>query len=640
MGEMTPLLAQSVRRGLVAAALFAGLALTPCASFGAKDQRKDDRDTKQQDAARGTQAAPPSATVARPGERKQGDQASPAARTQPQQQPAAPQIRAGQPQQRTPVGGWRNQQVAPRSDNSGQARGYTTPDAGRGAPSYGRSRQGTVPDQNQQYTPRSEKAADDRWGSQQGNSYQYQPRVRRESQPQVTSNADNSYQRQPRANRGSQSGSDPYQMYRSPKKVAAPQRDDSGSSAYDQPQIRRSQPARGDASQSDQDVQGRQRGSVAKSGADQSLPWGTSRGSAPQDMPKITRPGSTGRPQSGNGGAAVKPAAPRPAVPRGERKFAVPEARFRGPNNDGQVRVVPKDSPTRLQVRMRDSIRRENRQLGNWNPKATPSRDVVGNWVPKDTIVFNRTNVVNTNITINYTNIVNNFGTPGFGFLVAPRFFDIGGGVVFGGRHHHTLIFVNFFYPYYFSDPFFTGFWYDGYYPSVYTYFGWCPGWVYPTRVYYVPTEYYYYPPATPYRYYSGYSLDSRGVDRAIDDIRRSWTSSDIGPLSAHLTDELDIRVYFDGEYSYTTTTDDFYQMTLDTLTTTQTTEMDFDEPIWISSHEVFVTGSQAFYDPDGDRHALYLSFRLRQLGSGWYLVAIGTSKEPIQHEYRDFRYQ
>jgi hypothetical protein len=267
------------------------------------------------------------------------------------------------------------------------------------------------------------------------------------------------------------------------------------------------------------------------------------------------------------------------------------------------------------------------------------THDVVGNRIPKDAVILNRTNVVNNNITINYTRIVHDFGSPRFGFLVAPRFF--GGGVSFGGRRHHPIIVLNFFYPYYFSDPYFAGFWYGGYYPSVYSFWGWCPAWVYPTRVYYVPAEYYYTPPPTPYRYYGGgYGIDYRGADRAIDDTRRAWLDSDIGPLSAHLTDQLDIRVYFDGEYSYTTTTDDFYQMTLDTLSTTQTTEMDFDDPIWISSHEIFVTGQQVFYDPDGEQHVVYVSFRLRQLGTGWYLVAVGSSLQPIQHQYSDFRNQ
>ena len=625
---MKPLFAHSVRRGLVTVALFAGLSLVPLASFGASDQRKDDRKEKQQDTARGNQTAQPKAAVVRRGERPQGNQVAPPGRVQPQPQPAAPQIRTGQAQQQTPVGGWRGQQAQPRTDTSGR---YTTPNATRTAPSEGQPRQRVTPSQGQPYSPSAGKAADDRWGAQQGRSYQSQPRVQRESQTRTVPQAGSSSQSQPRISRGTQSGSDPYQLYRSERRTAAPQPGSSGQRVSKQPQITRSQPARGDVSQPDRDQKSTQRG---VGGQNSRLDAG--RGSAPQAMPRITRPSAPARPQPGSSaGAALKP-----RVPRGERTFAVPEAKFRGPNTDEQVRVVPKDVPARLHTRMRESIRSENRQLGNWSPKSRPTRDFVGNWVPKDTLVFNRTNVVNNNITINYTKIVNNYGTPGFGFLVAPHFFGLGGGVVFGGRHHrHTLVYINFFYPYYFSDPFFTGFWYDGYYPSIYTYCGWSPGWVYPTRVYYAPTEYYYAPPPTPYRYYADSSLDASGVDRAIGDIRRSWLESDIGPLSAHLTDQLDIRVYFDGEYSYTTTTDDFYQMTLDTLTTTQTTQMDFDEPIWISSQEAFVTASQVFYDPDGDNHLLYISFRLRHLGSGWYVVAVGTSKEPIQHQYRDFRF-
>jgi len=200
------------------------------------------------------------------------------------------------------------------------------------------------------------------------------------------------------------------------------------------------------------------------------------------------------------------------------------------------------------------------------------------------------------------------------------------------------VVVLTLFYPFYYSDPQFVGFYHSGYYPSVYAYFGWSPGWVYPQRVYYSPADYVYVP-ATPYRYYSsGYRLDYTGASRAISDIRRSWLDGDIGPLAAHLTNQVDIRIYFDGEYSYTTTTDDFYAMTLDTLATSRTLAMDFDDPIWISSQEVFYTGRQVFYDPDGERHTVYVSFRFRKLGAEWYLVALGTSRDPIQHQYTDFR--
>jgi len=655
---MTQVLAHSVRRGLTFAALFAGLVLMPSASFAERSQRDQERDSsKQERVVRGGQTAAPDAAVVRPGERGQSREA-PAVGAQPQRQPAAPQVRqpatpqvwSGQADQRTGVGGWRGDGAAPRADrfdSSRQPRQYAAPEGPSTSPQqpYRQPRQdvtpGVRPNPYQTYSPREGQSAGGRWsgasprvdrsfdrGQTAGGSDARQPyrtapapgargdangagalqRTRaRDSQP----DRGNAYQYQPRVQRGDQSGADAYQLYRTPRKTGTPEVAAGG--------LERRSGSRGD-----------ERGGMVTGGSDRGSRSDTGRDRR-QEMPKITRPGAAERQRGQEQGGT---AATKPSVPRGERRFAVPEARFRGPTSDERVRVVPKDEPTRVQTRMRDAIRRDSRKFGASDPRVLPGRDVVGNWIPKDTVLLNRTNIVNNNITINYTKIVNNFGAPNFGFLFAPRFFDG------GHRRHHTLIFVNFFYPYYFSDPYFFGFWYGGYYPSIYSYFGWCPGWVYPTRVYYAPAEYYYYPPATPYRYYStGYDLDYAGADRAISDIRRAWLNSDIGPLSAHFTDQLDIRVYFDGEYSYTTTTDDFYQMTLDTLATTQTVEMDFNDPIWISSHETFVTGRQVFYDLDGDRNVVYVSFRLRHLGTGWYLVAIGTSRDPIRHQYTDFRY-
>jgi len=319
-----------------------------------------------------------------------------------------------------------------------------------------------------------------------------------------------------------------------------------------------------------------------------------------------------------------------------ERRLVVPEASFRGPGSESKVRAVAPDEAKLAPARLQNWVREQNRQWGRLD-SARPAVDVVGNAVPTDAILLNRNTT--TNITINYTNIVNNFGSPGFSYVVAPG--AVWGGGYFPRTHHqHTVVVLNLFYPFYYSDPQFVGFYYSGYYPSVYAYFGWSPGWVYPQRVYYAPADYVHVA-ATPYRYYSsGYRLDYTGASRAISDIRRSWLDGDTGPLAAHLTNQVDIRVYFDGEYSYTTTTDDFYAMTLDTLATTRTLAMDFDDPIWISSEEVFYTGCQVFDDPDGERHTVYVSFRFRKLGAEWYLVALGTSRNPIEHKYTDFRHK
>jgi len=247
----------------------------------------------------------------------------------------------------------------------------------------------------------------------------------------------------------------------------------------------------------------------------------------------------------------------------------------------------------------------------------------------------------------NFGRLDRQFGRPNHNFAFVPRdrfsggFFDRDrdGRFAFRHEHHHPIIFINFFYPFYFSDPFWFGFYYPGYYPSIYSLYGWCPPWVYPDRIFYDPYAAYYTPPA-PYGYANyGYGLDSYGAQQAIDDIRGAWIQGDPSLIASHLTDQLDVQVYLNGSYQYTTSSNDYYGMTTDAIGTTQTLAMDFGNPIWISPDQVFYTGRHDFQDPDGNRHAMYVSYRLQRYGSGWYIASVGTSLTPIQSHYSDFRY-
>ena len=329
-----------------------------------------------------------------------------------------------------------------------------------------------------------------------------------------------------------------------------------------------------------------------------------------------------------------------------DRQFSVPRADFRGPDAERDLKTVPRESQQRQQQRLQKWVQDNNRQSQRAKP-VRPSRDIVGNPVPADSRLILRDKI--SRINIGYERVERTFGAPCYDYVITPRgpadywdgYWDGYADGHWAGRHfgHHPAVTISFYYPYYWSDPYWVAFYYPGYYPGVYHYWGWVPGWVYPTRVYYVPVEYVYVP-VTPYRYYpTAYTVDQGGSQRAIDEIRRAWFNSEITPLATHLTDRLDIRVYFDGEYEYTTSTEDYYAMTVDTMATTQTVAMDFNNPIWISSHEVFYTGRHVFYDPGGDRQTVYVSYRLRRLGTEWYVVAVGSSREPIRHQYRDFRY-
>jgi hypothetical protein len=317
----------------------------------------------------------------------------------------------------------------------------------------------------------------------------------------------------------------------------------------------------------------------------------------------------------------------------------VPPAPFRGPQAGSKVTAISPSLQRRAEQHLTNWIRQENwRPAG---PQGRPTHDYIGNPIPTGARVIDPPTL--RHINVNFVHVENHCGVPAHQFVVLPRtgfypgFFDAGDGF-FGFEHHehHSLISISLFYPFYFSDPYWFAFGYPGFYPSVYSLWGWCPGWVYPDRVYYDPGDYVYGP--SPYR--PGLYLDVDGQQRAINDIRHAWIEDDPALFSTHLTNQVDVRIYFNGEYSYTSATDDYYAMTADTMSTTRTTSMDFGDPVWISSNEVFYAGQQTFTDPDGTQNGLYLSYRLRKLGSDWYIVAFGSSPNPIQSHYTDFRYR
>ena len=254
-----------------------------------------------------------------------------------------------------------------------------------------------------------------------------------------------------------------------------------------------------------------------------------------------------------------------------------------------------------------------------------------------------------------FANIRRRFGDPGFGYNFSPhptsafsvdqgRFGGRGGrGAHFGvpGDWHHRSVYVAYYSPWYFDDPFFAGFWYPGYYPSIYYYYGWVPRWCYPpSLVVYGLDPYPFYVEQAPYYYLQVPRLDEAGVATAAADIRAAWLDSDIGRLAYYLRPDEKISVYFDGNYEYSLSRDDYYSMTLDAMSTIKTQQMDFDDPVWINSSEVFLTGRHVFENPQKATETVYVSYRLHQYGGKWYIIGAGSSPKPIKSDYKDFRYR
>jgi len=342
----------------------------------------------------------------------------------------------------------------------------------------------------------------------------------------------------------------------------------------------------------------------------------------------------------------------------------VPQATFRGSQAGRAVTPITPQMQRRSAQQLAAQVRQQN--AGRVvSPTPGVTRDTVGNVVPRGT---RRLDPARSPVADSFLKVADRIGQPGNGYAFTPH---PGGDFHHGWHGDHDgwhddhgwgggfapWFWFSFWYPFYFSDPFWYAWWYPGYYPAAYSYWGWTPAWIYPSRAYYDPYAYSYVstdcgyvgcgygygsPTDNYYRYGTAAPvspvLDYAGLQQAVDDIRAAWINSDTAILANHLTDQVDVQVYFDGKYTYSTKTSDFYAMTADTMATTRTAALDLTDPVWISTSEVFVSGSHAFDDPQGERHTVYLSYRLRQLGAGWYIVAVGSSTQPIASPYQDFR--
>lgn len=231
--------------------------------------------------------------------------------------------------------------------------------------------------------------------------------------------------------------------------------------------------------------------------------------------------------------------------------------------------------------------------------------------------VIDRTNI--RQLRPSYGQVVRQFGRPpSHRYAFEPRRIYTRG---FRRSQFRDRVALSFYFGYYHSEPEWVGLYHRGYYPAVYVLWGWCPGWILPARVHYTVFDYLDRRPAL---------RDYEGVDEAIDDLQTAWTDGDLELITNHLTDDVRVRIYFNGKYSYSLAIEDFRQMTADALASTKTTAIRFNQPIWLAPREVFISGHQLFLDPEGGEHQMYLSYRLRRLGSNWYIVSFGSSDEPI----------
>lgn len=198
----------------------------------------------------------------------------------------------------------------------------------------------------------------------------------------------------------------------------------------------------------------------------------------------------------------------------------------------------------------------------------------------------------------NYTKIVNHYGRP----------------------RNHYVIWDDWRGGWGYNNYYYDGYWpYYGQHGSYRNPFWRCggPGYILDDRVYVEPIVVFYHRETLPYEW-RPYS----GASEAVRDIRNAWLESDMDLMSDYISDN-DVRVFSNHKYQYTLASDDFYAMTLDAMSSSDTIVMDFDRPDWCGRSEFTVKGRHEFKNQFGDWRTEYLTYRLHRYSGNWYIISL-----------------
>lgn len=218
---------------------------------------------------------------------------------------------------------------------------------------------------------------------------------------------------------------------------------------------------------------------------------------------------------------------------------------------------------------------------------------------PKNITYIDRSR--NTVVVNNYTKNVNRYGRPRNHFMVWDNRRSYWG---------YSNCYYDGYWPYYGQHGrYYSPFWHYG-----------GPRYILESRVYIEPIVVFYSRETLPYEW-RPYS----GASDAVRDIRNAWLESDMELMSGYIADK-NVRVFFNHKYQYTLNPNDFYAMTLDAMSNSDTSVMDFNRPDWWGISEFTVKGRQKFKNQFGDWQTKYLTYRLHRYSGNWYIISLNIS--------------
>jgi len=170
--------------------------------------------------------------------------------------------------------------------------------------------------------------------------------------------------------------------------------------------------------------------------------------------------------------------------------------------------------------------------------------------------------------------------------------------------------------------------------PSVYFYYGYFP-YIPSNRIIIVrrPAVTYIEIPIVIRSSGGSYYLDDRApssLDMVLSNIRKAWTNRDPDLLLKYVRKGATIDVLLDGEYSYSVSSADYWDMTRDAIRTTSTIDFTFDSIRSRGDNRVIAYGRHKFYTLDGVVKTVYISYELEKRGGEWTLTEVGSSLRKI----------
>lgn len=144
--------------------------------------------------------------------------------------------------------------------------------------------------------------------------------------------------------------------------------------------------------------------------------------------------------------------------------------------------------------------------------------------------------------------------------------------------------------------------------------------------------EYYLSPAPRPRR--SGVEVGAPGTGETLDDaaaqIRQAWMNGDYLRFKALLRETGKVRIYLKGRYRYSVDAADFGQMTHDAMARIDTVSFTLDTVRHGSDDRAFVSGKHVYYDPERNKHEVYVSYGLVKQEGRWRIIEGGSGTEPI----------